>query len=60
MSCENSPSEISNVLDLKIVWRKQLGHEIGDQISFDPVLFENYLLFGYQTASDQGYYKLNN
>lgn len=59
MSCEKSPTESNTIETPKIIWRKQLGPKSFDQISSDPILYENDLLFGYQTETTQGYYRFD-
>jgi hypothetical protein len=58
ISCEKETIK-NEVKPPKIEWRKQLGPKLNDQIALDPILYENDLLFGYQTEFSTGYYRYN-
>jgi outer membrane protein assembly factor BamB len=58
-SCEKNNNDSDRVSTPKIIWQKQLGPKAFDQISFEPMLFGNDLIFGYQTDFTGGYYQFN-
>jgi hypothetical protein len=44
---------------VQILWRKQLGPVLYDQIAQDPAIYKNSIIFGYQTGQYSGYYFLD-
>jgi outer membrane protein assembly factor BamB len=58
-SCEKNGIDSENNAIPKTLWRKLLGPSLSDQISYEPMLFGNNLLFGYQTDFTEGYYQFN-
>jgi outer membrane protein assembly factor BamB len=54
LACEKQSNIEDNSIP-SIVWKIQHGPALYDQIAFDPIIYKNTVLFGYQTSLTQGY-----
>jgi outer membrane protein assembly factor BamB len=58
-SCEKEVKIDSDTLP-RIVWKVQLGPQIFDNLAFDPVIYKDKLVMGYQLSSgSEGYFIYN-